>query len=314
MKRLTVILSIIAAISFCGCDVKEPQSTPDSSVNNSSESSAGSSTESSTESSEPEVIEQNSKPTFLVGLDGEVITAADIICAGYGMEDLSPSEITPENFGIAEVKGAYVALPSGICRTSLDNSDVFDSENLVFTDVPKEKKRGFIRVTDGDEICGLKVKSAVSTFGTALLGTGLDIPEIYFLSSTLELEGAAELTGYLAIQVEDEYGTALAGDIKFIPSDCPINLPVVYYDFNPTDGFYHPVGNVSSDNGIYYSHEYGYDFFRLGDIDSATADLSGVPRDGSYVKVRVTVENISMNSTIGWFTNVNGEITDITIL
>ena len=332
MKRLTIIISILTALSLCGCDVKEPDSSNSSTSNNSSssttESSDVSTTESSTESSKPEDIKPDSKTTFLVGLDGKAISEDDIIDAYDGdFNKTSPANITADNFTRASAKGAYVAMPSGICRTSRDNADVFDSENNVFTDVPKEKKHGFIRVKEGDEICGFTVKSATCEFNNNLASAGMainddvstksgreiGIPEIYFASCLLELEGSAELTGYIAVQPEDAYGVD-AGEIKFIPSDCKADLPIVYYDFNPTDGFYHSVGNVSSDNEIYFSHEYGYGYFRLGDINSATADLSAVPRDGSYVKVRITVENIRMSSTVEWLTNVRGDITDITIL
>ena len=335
-KRFTIILSIITALSLCGCNTEQQNSSPDSGKDYSTENSASdnspgsepsdSSSDSSSPEKEPEVIS-----TFLIGLDGEAITTADIIEAtDNDYKELSPSGMTEENFFSATVKGAYVAMPSGICRTSIDNPDVFDSENFVFTDVPAENKHDFIRVTEGDEICGLKVKKAVSRFnggfangifgqnddGTPLYGKDLGIPEIYFNSSELELEGAAELTGYIAIQPEDEYGIG-AGEIKFIPSDCEVNLPVLYYDFKPFDGWIcRPVGQVALENDIYFTNEYASYFFRLGNIDSAAADLSGVPSDGSFVKAKVTVENISMLYSLGGtvLIPVKGDITNITIL
>ena len=332
-KRFTVILSVILAAVLCGCDVKEPDSSGDSAANNSS-SDSSTTTESSTTNESSDSTPSDSEPeepkqlTFLVGLDGKAIAEEDITEAFDGeYNKVSPSEITADNFGRAEAKVAFVAMPSGICRTSLDNASVFDSENRAFTDVPSEKKKEFVRVKEGDEICGFKVKSASSGFnnnlatagmamnddGSTVLGKDMGIPEIYFAGGSLELEGSVELTGYIAIQVEDAYGVD-AGEIKFIPSDCTVKLPVVYYEFNPEDGFFHSYGQVSSDNDIYFAHEYGYNYFRLGDVNSATVDLSGVPRDGSYVKVKVTVENIRLSSSVDWLTNVRGDITDITVL
>lgn len=332
-KRFTVILSVILAAALCGCDVKEPDSSGDSTANNSS-SDSSSTTESSTTTESSDSTPSDSEPeapkqfTFLVGLDGKAIAEEDIIEAFDGeYNKISPSEITADNFGRAEAKVAFVAVPHATCRTSLDNASVFDSENRVFTDYPEQKKSDFIRVKEGSKIAGFTVKSASSSFnnnlatagmainddGSTVLGKDMGIPGIYFAGGSIELEETATLTGYIAIQAEDEYGVD-AGEIKFIPSDCSVNFPVVYYEFNPDDGFFHSYGQISSDNGIYFAHEYGYNYFRLGDVNSATVDLSGVPRDGSYVKARITMDNIRLSSSVDWLTNVRGDITKITVL
>ena len=305
MKRFAVILSIITAISLCGCDVKEPQSTPDSSVNNSSESSATesyteSSTESSTENSEPEVNEpeepEEPRPSIPMGI--ETVPTEDYIgfFDVYGV-DFPPEELEShlDYYGV-RAKGAYVYMPTKICRTSRDNADVFDSDNLKFSDTPTRRASEPFRVKEGDEVCGHTVKSAVSNYGVY---DGGILSRLFSVS--LELEGTAELTGYMSIQPEDEYGIS-AGDIKFIPSDCEIDLPVV--DFNQQS-----FRGMCDD--IVYFNEYG--ITHLGNANRMTVDLTGIPSDSSYVKVRVTVENIRL-SFFNEILSLNGDITELTIL
>lgn len=327
MKKLYAVLAVCLVLTFTGCSsgntysdidtstVSDNSDQVESSVDSTSENSTVSSNESSNDIG-------TSKPVtaleFLVGLEGDIIPVENYLSDMDG--------ITPQNFMHCTVKGTYVAIPDGIFRTSRDNSDVFDEEYYNFTDVSVERKKDFIRVEAGDEICGLKVKNAVSEFnaegamrpykfedGTMKNGTELGIPEIYFHSGQLELEGSVEMTGYIGIVAEDVYGVNV-GDILFIPTDCQPALPVLYYSFDPSEGFYHSVGNCFMDGDIVYTNEYGCGRFGLGNKNTTTVDLSSIPNNGSFVKAKVVVSNISMESIIGWYTKVRGELTSVQVI
>lgn len=332
MKKLYAVLTVCLILTLTGCS--SGNSDNDSStvsvnsegVESSIVSSSGKSTvssggnpsvSSSGSSNDTSISEPASSLEFLVGLAGDKIPAENFITDMTG--------ITRKNFTSCKVKGTYVAMPNGIFRTSLDNPDVFDKENNRFTDIPEEKKKDFIRVEAGDEVCGFKVKNAISDFaadgamrpyqledGTIKKGTELGIPEIYFNHGELELEGSVEMTGYISISAEDVYGVNV-GDIRFIPTECKPAMPVLYYTFDPADGFYHDAGNCFMDGDIVYANEYGCGCFRLGNKSTASADLSSIPDDGSFVKAKVVVKNISMSSTIDWFTKVSGELASVQV-
>lgn len=334
MKKLYAVLTVCLILTLTGCssgnsNSKSVSSTVSvnsegvvSSVVSSSENSTispsgNSSVLSNRSSNDTSISGPASSPEFLVGLAGDVISTDNYLSDMNG--------ITPQNFMYCKVEGTYVAIPSEIFRTSRDNSNVFDKENNCFTDVSDEKKKDFIRVEAGDEICGFKVKKAISEFsadgamrpyqledGTIKKGTELGIPEIYFNHGELELEGSVEMTGYISIAAEDVYGVNV-GDIRFIPTECKPAMPVLYYTFDPAEGFYHDAGNCFMDGDIVYANEYGCGCFGLGNKSTASADLSGIPDDGSFVKAKVVVKNISMSSTIDWFTKVSGELTSVQV-
>ena len=305
-KRFTIILSILTAISLCGCDVKEPDSSGDSTVNNSS-SEGSTTTENSTTTESSDSSAENSgqesgsgKPLVLVGPDGKAVPEENYLeIRDVWGETVSLSEINADDWNSVNVKGMYVSMPSKVCRTSADDPDVFDSENISFKDVPEQRKSDFILVNEGDKICGLTVKTAESTFLSQ-----------YFFGGYIELEGTVELTGYIMIQPEDEYGT-LAGEIRFIPSDCEVDLPVVAMEYDYTN-FYHTAGQIYMMSGIYYTNEYGQ--FRLGLVKDTTVDLSGVPKDGSCAKVKITIENLSMTGNWELGDRISATLTDLTIL
>lgn len=338
MKKIYTALVACLVLTFAGCSSENPNSgnssssrisstkTPVNSQNSSvfsSENSTISSDENSTEKNsapqEPEDPEANALPSdFLVGLAGDKIPAENFITDMTG--------ITRKNFTSCKVKGTYVAMPNGIFRTSLDNPDVFDKENNRFTDIPEEKKKDFILVEEGNEICGLKVKKVVSQFAvdgamrpyqlpdeTWKPGVELGFPEIYFNHGELELEGSVEMTGYISIVAEDVYGVNV-GDIRFIPTECKPAMPVLYYTFDPTEGFYHDAGNCFIDGNIVYANEYGCGCFGLGNKSETTADISDIPTDGSFIKAKIVVQNISMSSTVDWFTKVSGELIIVQVM
>lgn len=87
-------------------------------------------------------------------------------------------------------------------------------------------------------------------------------------------------------------------------------MPVVNFHSNPDLGVIRYVGSVGSVGDIIYTGEFPY--FKLGNINDITTDISCLSRDGIYQKVSVTISEITMSSSFDWFTNYDAVIDSIT--
>ena len=347
MKKYRIILALILAAALTGCANDEPSSDsssvsiPESSVPQSTdnggavqsntESSSKSNNESLSESvprsSEPENSEQADDPedTFLVGLSGDVIRRSELtmIFSNDGT-DGDPETFSEDNFSGVVCDGfVYLAEPSGICRTSRDNEDVFDSEMARFTDISETPKKDYKRVSVGDTFCGLTLTEAQVNFahgldsteytlgdGSIKLGSELGFPEIYFMGGMAAFEGEVTMTGYMCVAAEDEY-SIMTGDIIFVPSECECTMPVMGYRFDPDAGTVH-FPRINTRGGMYWENEYGHVYLgnTYGDI---TADLSEIPDDGSFVKVNVTIDNIKITCGINMMDIYAADIVDLKV-
>lgn len=343
MKKYIILPVLVLALALCGCSKESASSeatskTSSVAVESSSKtvtpapepSVPGSSAEESVsvpeESSEIEESSASAVGTsFLVGLAGDVIKPSDItqVFAEDGGE-LTPEELTEENFMAVMCEGfTYVAEPTREARNAIDNADVFDSENMRFTDLPTEPLHNYARLDVGDKICGLTLKEANVNFarglesqtyemsdGTTKLGSELGLPEIYFMSSTATFEGELMMDGYICKFAEDIYGVG-TGDIVFVPSDGAANIPVMSYRLSGDDGFHHS-SQVYSLGGLTWQNEFGYVY--LGNAAEITADISGLPDDGSFVKATVIVTNPELSSGVGFVTSVRAELDVVEII
>ncbi|MBD5130652.1 MAG: hypothetical protein HDT43_12145 [Ruminococcaceae bacterium] len=350
MKKYRIILALILAAALTGCS-KDEQSSESSSVSisesssqstensvvvqstveSSSESSTESSTESTTEStqtSEPDNSEETGNPenTFLIGLAGDVIKRSELtmIFSNDG-SDGDPETFSEENFSGVVCDGfVYLAEPSGICRTSYDDADVFDGDMVRFTDISETPKKDYERVSVGDTFCGLTLTEAQVNFahgldsmdyllgdGSEKRGSELGFPEIYFMGGTASFDGEVTMTGYMCAAAEDER-SIMAGDVIFVPSGCECTLPVMGYRFDPDVGTAH-FPRINTRDDMYWENEYGYIYLgnTYGDI---TADLSEIPDDGSFVKVNITLSNIKITCGINMMESYSADIEYIEVL
>lgn len=357
MKKYQIILAVILAAALAGCandensadtstktssesTVQSSSSTSDaSSTDNggvSTESTAGSESSSDMpdsdsssdiEDSTPQTSEDNGDPneTFLVGLAGDTILRSELsmIFTNDGT-DGSPETFSKDNFSGVLCDGfVYLAEPTGICRTNLDNEDVFDSELMRFTDVSELPQKDYKRVSVGETICGLTLSEAQVNFargndgmeytlgdGSTKLGSELGFPEIYFMGGSASFSGQITLTGYISIAAEGDSGLA-AGEIIFVPSDCECMLPVMGYRLDPDVGIVH-FQRINSHKGLVWENEYGSIF--LGNAADATVDLTGIPDDGSFVKANVTLENITLTCGIGMMERCAAGIAELEVV
>lgn len=307
--------AVIGESSAVQSTSERPVSDPDSSLN-SDRPQTSETSNSSEETGDPDA-------TFLVGPAGDTIYRYELstIFTSDGT-DGSPATFSEENFSGVLCDGfVYLADPTGICRTNYDNADVFDSAAMRFTDVPESTGKGYRRVSVGETVCGLTLTEAQSNFargndsaeftlgdGSTKLGSELGFPDIYFMGGSANFSGQLTLTGYISVAADNEHGLE-EGSIIFVPSDCECMLPVMGYRFDPDVGIVH-YRRMNSHMGLVWENEYGNIF--LGNIADTTADLSGVPDDGSFVKAEVTIDNIRLICGIGMMENCTAEIADIT--
>ncbi len=320
MKRSALIFALSLALLLTGCN-KNGNSDSNSSSESSSQTnstSSGSQTESSTQTESGSESTENSSEiptedsTKLTGLAGDKILKSEItqVFNSDGSEEYSD-----ENFQSVVCNGfVYLAEPTFNNLNSIDNADSFDDGTKTFTGMSADKLKNYKRLNVGDTISGLTVTSAQSNFGSDSID-GFDkntlsekFPEIYFNAGSCELSGELKMTGYACVIPEDEYGIE-SGTILFVPSgECP--LPVMAYSSDEQTGVFHRA-NVGMHGDFTWAGEYGQ--VNIGNINSATADVSMLPTDGTFVKVNVTVDSIKLSGSVNFNNLATANIVEINL-
>lgn len=211
--------------------------------------------------------------TFLTGLDGKSITAAEI--TRLAVKDSKMDGVLDEiSFERAECDGfAYAFEPSVYFDKSLNpemfNEDVFIGEG--------DNSTEFIRVNVGDKFGGLTVKSARTIF------SAINMNDAYYEGSEIEFDGEITLTGELHIPLEvKDYPYEYNLPMTFKPKSFPISV-----DFSAIDGkFYHYVG---SGIGTYSDAP----TIALGTLRDCDIDLDGMSNGFTYL-AQITVDNVKM--------------------
>lgn len=314
MKKSALIfaLSITLLLNGCNGNGNSDSGSSSESTSQTDSTSIGLQTESGSESTgdSSEIPAENS--TKLVGLAGDKILKSEItqVFNSDGSEEYSD-----ENFQSVVCNGfVYLAEPTFNNLNSIDNADAFDEGTKTFAGMSADKLKNYKRLNVGDTISGLTVTSAQSNFGSDSID-GFDknalsekFPEIYFNAGNCKLSGELKMTGYVCVIPEDEYGIE-SGTILFVPSgECP--LPVMAYSSDEQTGVFHRA-NVGMHGDFTWAGEYGQ--INIGNINSTTADVSMLPTDGTFVKVNVTVDSISLSGSINFNNITTAEIVDITL-
>ncbi len=309
-KNIPAFISAFAIICCTACSNKQnqDQSSSNGSSSFSSESSSGflSDSDSSLNNSNTASASDGTskkQAVKLVGLDGKEVEKGDVISienADISMFD----EMTYDELTNVTVKGAFVTMPTGVFRNSIDDAETFDHDSRTFSDVLENEESEFVKIYEGDEICGFKVSSAVSYYNKKLASNqevirlGGRCNEIYYGGSDIELEGTAEFTGYFGIADDKFYGVN-NGDIEFCPTSCSTPFPLHSVSFSAREGFKPNgafavmIGDVTKLGEVILYSEYNY--INLGNINDYDLDFSGM-EVGEYTKAKITIDNIKMHS------------------
>lgn len=273
--------------------------------------------------SEPEEESDTEKKTILVGLEGDEITLADITSVSTdnganGGAELYSDEAFINNEMMTVVCGGfgYLAESSRPCFNSIDNADAFNSATGKFIGSGDEEMKNFKRVSVGDTVGLFTVTSAESTFASSsmmadksdMLSLMKENPEIFFSGSDITLSGSFTMTGYICRVLEDEYGIA-AGDLIFVPFEsCPV--PVMSFSYaDQLKGICHRTVTCMRGD-LYWDNEYGN--MVIANIDDLACDVSAIPSDGSFAKVKVTADSVTLSSSsIGIYNNIKVGVNSI---
>lgn len=223
----------------------------------------GQTTESLTDTKETQP--ESSSDVVLLDFDGTLIDTTD--ASTYSVYDSGYwKDYTFDGF-------AWLAEPRGLAVVSPDGS---------VPDIPEVTPAQFKRYKTGDTICGLMITKAETIVETLY-------SDSFFNGCRVEFDGTAEITGYIyyvteSVFLEDE------GDLMFAPTAEGCTLPVLY---NATvNSFSNPRETFT--NELRWGNEYDR-IFALGNSDGYAGEdwLSLIPQDGTPVKVKATVNNIT---------------------
>ncbi|MCM1298693.1 MAG: hypothetical protein NC203_07115 [Firmicutes bacterium] len=335
MKRKTVILSLILAASMllaacstnCGEDItlnaalQEPTDTEET-ADNAESAEASENTEETAETENTEeaenaeeddfeerttVTDKSKFPTDIYGMLEDNISPDEMTLVRKYSEESSWSYITCEGF-------VYMAEPTGISCNSIDDADIFNGGDNSFAGIPDSSTAVFKRINAGDEICGLTVDTAVTAFRNEAGVYPDDCKIRYFGGCAATFKGEKEMSGYIVILSDDEYGVGGVGDIVFIPDGESQTLPVMNYTaIEQNDGGKWQAVSKSLkytlvEGGLAFKNEYG--IIHLGNTADYGDMLDGAEQN-TPLKASLTVGDITMDSDIEWFVNIYAVIKEL---
>ncbi|MDE7400175.1 MAG: hypothetical protein K2N06_11695 [Oscillospiraceae bacterium] len=214
--------------------------------------------------------------TFLTGLDGKAITAAEI--TRLAVKDSKMDGVLDQiSFERAECDGFAYAFKPSVYFDKSANSEMFNEDVFIGEGVNSTE---FTRVNVGDKFGGLTVKSARTVFSAVNMND-----ESYYEGSEIEFEGEITLTGVMHIpQVDDKYQNVYL-DMEFSPdSTTKFPLSVIFF---ATDG---KITRSTYCRGGYYTD---IPTIYLGKFSDYDINFDGISQ-GESQAAEITVDNVKM--------------------
>lgn len=274
----------------------------DTSADNSSENSAVSEDQKNPSNESSSAITNEIAAQFELP-SGDPVDLTNAVVNGINGQ-ISVSEITEDNWLSVTCDYVYLAEPLGVSYNSVDNADIFDKNNIMFTGIPETVPHKYKKYKVGDTFGSLKLVEASTSF----IPDWFYMSPKYFNGGKVRFEGEITLTGKCRIAPESvDYATAR--DIQFVP-DAKSTLPVMLYavDENGGDALNYVMNDDFCCIGEYYS-------IVLGNADDySNLDLSGIPDDGSFVDVKVTISNIFYRNELNFNRVFSGKLVNIEIV
>lgn len=221
-------------------------------------------------------------------------------------KNIDVRDITNDNWNyVISHDYVYFAEPLGISYNSSEDTEHYDTESQSFINIPETVEHEYKRYNVGDSFGGLTIKDCYTVFYSYLSGQS---PK-YYGGGSVSFDGTLTMTGVCCI-VPETIGYEYEGDIQFIPDSDSCLLPIMYYD--ETDAILYGGSDEMS-----WCSEYRIPL-NLGNIsENNNADLtklSELPTDGSYVRVKVTVSDVTMRNDENLTLLNSASLTDIEII
>lgn len=301
------VMLIIAHLTACTDQSPENLSGTSSTSQNTNETQ--NSTPDSTESDpNSEAQKPDGEPTFLICPDGVPLYTSEITEI-YSGNDKKPAAFDEAEQGIrggeeeffVRCDGftyGYIPIPA---LNRVDDPDKFKEDGGTYEYIGNidTKDEGlisteFIRIKNGDKFGTLTVKSAYTLFGTnyELFDGDPEAPGACVIGKGLEFDGEVELEGYICVTPTDTFYDT-GGDMRFYPNaESSVKIPIPggtwFFQYN---AFCH----ITYSNSAGYFGDYS---LNVGNIHETAFDVSGVSDGDSFVKAKITLENIKYDNML----------------
>lgn len=299
MKNKKVILAAVLTLPLCltacnknNADSVSSSNTPISSV----ESTISSSVDISsgvTENSNP--LPENNFPESFTGYLGETLYGAD------AAEQLN-GNVRFDNF--TYLRWATPVFDNTLKTPDLINWNTYDMPKYDYILAQKQKDPKWFSVKPGDVLeNGLVVKSASCGFREAKFYDGRK--SIIQSKSEVVFENTLTLSGVLYCSPDDDMYITSGDLFLFADSTDNPNIPVINQS--------NEVGEYDLEKYVFSNAAFVCDgmYFRVGDIDSVSVDLSGIIKRGELCEVSVTLDNIRLGHDDGGGGFIIGAFADI---
>lgn len=312
-KFTKIVITAVLIAGMAGCN--KPVESEDS-------SSAEQYTRSTIEStqSEPDSDPQlEGELTNIKLIDGKTIYTSELNMnpTADEIEQLSDNMYYAEPVKPDAVINSFAILkPStGTSFNTVENPERFD-EAGVYTGEEVKNTSEWQRVKIGEEICGLKLKSAGIGFtkksDTEYVPTG---------RLFCEFEGEITVTGYLYVRSPAELYGDPGGDmsLSFPTSELPLSMGVGYADGDADAEKYgsdnYRFTEMSFGECFIFNHDIrGYsevgEMFFDETIDETSVDMGGIMR-GDVIKVRATMNALKFSSMAGGYPSFSAHLEKI---
>lgn len=297
MKKITAIaLLLAAALALSACQsgdniqVENGGGTPSQSTSGNApeENGGGSSEDNSGDSSKDDSEEKGDDQPAENTPSDDVLALieqfeVDSFVGPDGAEVKLTEATSQLNDYILHFDFAYMRYANPIYSDTVANPDLYDFENFEFTvDENAEAEAEYFKVVKGQKLDnGLTVKEASYEMSSDSL-----MYSDGFTTTSVELEGEITVEGIMFCFFEEEYGFD-QDDVIFYPNPASGTVPLIYSPYSNTK------------NGVDLYSEFAFvcdsDYIRLGSVNEIGS--SDWFKDGSYVRVKVTLENLQLNDS-----------------
>lgn len=236
---------------------------------------------------------------------GEPVDLTNAVVHGFN-GDVTLSEMTADNWNYVTCDYVYLAEPLGICYNSVDNSDIFDENEMAFTGAPETAAYKYKKYKVGDMFGSLKLTEASTSF----CPEWSNLNPRYFNGGSARFEGKLTLTGKCYLYPVTE-GYDYARDIHFIPDGQSAKLPIMNYsqDENGNEAL-----GIGMSNGFCWLSEY-FPSIVLGNANYyPNFDFGEFPDDGSLVDVKVTIDNIYFRNELNFSKGFSASLVDLEVI
>lgn len=295
----------ILSLSLGGCSSGQNPSQSSAQIyseNSESNSSQAENSENSSDNSSSKLDDNSSddiipkgEPTFLIGADGNAILTSEIT-------RLENTDKTAETLTKDDLWAMVYCDGFAYCKESLKsgydshkNPDLFDGYD--FRGETPENKNEWKRVNVGEEICGLKVKSASVCFEINDYDN-YKFTEHYLnaAENVIELDGTVEVEGFLQVNNRSVQYPETDELVWFYPTsiDLPLTPSSIMIDDGKGFKTSFDVRGVFDHSEFMYAGE--FDSLSFGAFSNINCDTDGIGV-GDIAYARVTLGNIKCSNS-----------------